>query len=95
LTSIDAKIVSLQNDTATIKTSLGIIDGKVTSILNNTATIKTSLGDVSISMGDVKATENLAGSSLSNIAIAAVIIVIVAVLLITVLRRFRKAKSTE
>jgi hypothetical protein len=95
LSSIDAKIVSLQNDTATIKTSLGIIDGKVTSILNNTATIKTSLGDVSISMGDVKATENLAGSSLSNIAIAAVIIVIVAVLLITVLRRFRKAKSTE
>jgi hypothetical protein len=95
LSSIDAKIVSLQNDTATIKTSLGIIDGKVTSILNNTATIQTSLGEVSLTMGDVQASEMSAGTSLSSLVIAAVIIIIIAAVLTTVLRRFRKTKRTE
>jgi hypothetical protein len=93
LSSIDAKIVSLQNDTATIQTSLGIIDGKVTSILNNTATIQTSLGEVSLTMGDVQATEMSAGNSLSNLAIATVITTIIAALLISVFWRIRKRKK--
>ena len=95
LSNIDAKIVSIQNDTATIKTSLGIIDGKVTSILNNTATVKTSLGEVSLAVGGVQATENSAGTNLTELAIAAVIIIIIAVLLTTVFRRVKKAKITE
>jgi hypothetical protein len=56
--TLNAKLVSIQGDIATLNTTVGTIQGVVTSISGNTATILTDLGTVTASLGTLQTTAN-------------------------------------
>jgi hypothetical protein len=88
LASLNATVLSVQGNTATIKTNQGIINGTITDIKNGVATIQTSLGTLTLS--DLKNSSNTTG----NYALAALALSIISliILLAVAVQVFRKRK---
>jgi hypothetical protein len=88
LSDINAQIVSLQGNVATVSTDLGTLTGNVTSINNGVATIQTNLGTLTTSVDNMQGTtNNEANYSMAALGLAAVDLILLIVLLALVARK--------
>jgi hypothetical protein len=90
LASLNATVLSIQGDTATIRTNQGIINGTITSINNGVATVQTNLGTLETSVDAVKSsTDNSATYDMGALVLSILSLVI---LLAVAIQVFRKPK---
>jgi hypothetical protein len=90
LASLNATLLSVQGNTAAIRTNQGTINGTITSINNGVATVNTTLGILNVSVDSAKSSAD----NSATYAIAALVLSIISLLILVAvaIQVFRKRK---